>query len=51
MGSWIVNFRGQASEALTRQSQEASEAAKLWAALRSGLNDLARVYGVAPLGV
>ncbi|HKE84777.1 MAG TPA: hypothetical protein VKB50_13545 [Vicinamibacterales bacterium] len=28
-----------------------SEAARLWAALRTGMNDLARVYGVTPLAV
>lgn len=28
-----------------------AEAAKLWAVLRTGLNDLARAYGVQPLGV
>jgi len=28
-----------------------AEAAKLWAILRTGLNDLARAYGVQPLGV
>jgi hypothetical protein len=28
-----------------------SEPARLWAALRSRMNDLARVYGVTPLGV
>jgi hypothetical protein len=28
-----------------------SEVARLWAALRTGLNDLARVYNVAPLGI
>ena len=28
-----------------------SDAARLWATLRSGINDLARAYGVAPLGV
>ena len=28
-----------------------SEAAKLWAALRTAINDLARAYNVAPLGV
>jgi hypothetical protein len=27
------------------------EAARLWAVLRTGINDLARAYGVAPLGV
>ena len=25
--------------------------ARLWAALRTGINDLARAYGVTPLGV
>ncbi len=28
-----------------------SEAARLWAVLRTGMNDLARAYGIAPLGV
>jgi hypothetical protein len=28
-----------------------AEAARLWAVLRTGMNDLARVYGVTPLGV
>ena len=28
-----------------------SEAARLWAALRNNMNDLARAYGVPPLGV
>ena len=28
-----------------------NEVAKLWAALRTGMNDLARTYGVTPLGV
>ena len=28
-----------------------SEVARLWATLRTGINDLARAYGVAPLGV
>jgi hypothetical protein len=28
-----------------------TEAARLWAVLRGGINDLARAYGVAPLGV
>ena len=27
------------------------EAARLWAVLRTGINDLARAYGVSPLGV
>ena len=29
----------------------AAEAARLWAALRTGINDLARAYGVQPLAV
>jgi hypothetical protein len=28
-----------------------AEPARLWAALRNSINDLARVYGVAPLGI
>src|SRR5262249_23932494 len=28
-----------------------TEAARLWAALRSGINDLARAYGVTPLAI
>jgi len=28
-----------------------ARAARLWAALRTRMNDLARVYGVTPLGV
>jgi hypothetical protein len=28
-----------------------AEAARLWAVLRGGINDLARAYGIAPLGV
>jgi hypothetical protein len=28
-----------------------NEVARLWAALRNGMNDLARAYGVTPLGV
>ena len=28
-----------------------TEAARLWAVLRGGINDLARAYGVVPLGV
>lgn len=28
-----------------------AEAARLWAALRTGINDLARAYGVTPLGI
>ena len=28
-----------------------TEVARLWAALRTGINDLARAYGVPPLGI
>jgi hypothetical protein len=28
-----------------------TEAARLWAVLRTGINDLARAYGIAPLGI
>jgi hypothetical protein len=28
-----------------------AEAARLWAVLRTGINDLARAYGIAPLGI
>jgi hypothetical protein len=28
-----------------------SEAARLWSVLRTGINDLARVYGLAPMGI
>jgi hypothetical protein len=28
-----------------------AEAARLWAALRNGIDDLARAYGLTPLGV
>jgi Tfp pilus assembly major pilin PilA len=28
-----------------------AEAARLWAVLRGGINDLARAYGIAPLGI
>ena len=33
------------------KGQYGTEVARLWAALRTGINDLARAYGVAPLGV
>jgi hypothetical protein len=38
------------NQALTRGSY-GPEAARLWAVLRTGLNDLARAYGVPPLGI
>ena len=33
------------------RSNYGGESARLWAALRTGINDLARAYGVPPLGV
>ena len=38
------------NQALTRGNY-GSEAARLWGVLRTGMNDLARAYGVTPLGV
>ena len=38
------------NQVVTR-GNDCAEAAKLWAALRTGINDLARAYGVQPLAV
>jgi hypothetical protein len=38
------------NQAVTRGNY-GSEVARLWAALRNQLNDLARAYGLTPLGV
>lgn len=38
------------NQAITRGAY-GNEVARLWAALRTGMNDLARAYGVPPLGV
>lgn len=46
----VVDDGRKINQALTRGNY-GSEAARLWAALRNGINDLARAYGVAPLGV
>ena len=34
-----------------RRGNYGAEAAKLWGVLRTGINDLARAYGVTPLGI
>jgi hypothetical protein len=46
----VVDDGRKINQAVTRGSY-GSEVARLWAALRTGINDLARAYGVTPLGV
>jgi len=46
----VVEDARKINQVVARGSYGA-EAARLWAALRTGVNDLARAYGVAPLGV
>lgn len=46
----VVDDGRKINQAITRGNY-GSEAARLWAALRTGINDLARAYGVPPLGV
>ena len=46
----VVDDGRKINQALTRGSYGA-EAARLWAALRTGINDLARAYGVQPLAI
>jgi len=46
----VVDDGRKINQAVTRGSYGA-EAARLWAVLRTGINDLARAYGAAPLGV
>ena len=46
----VVDDGRSINQAITRGNY-GSEAARLWAALRTGINDLARAYGVAPLGI
>jgi hypothetical protein len=45
----VVDDGRKVNQALTRGNY-GSEAAKLWGVLRTGINDLARAYSVAPLG-
>ena len=46
----VVDDGRKVNQAVTRGNY-GSDAARLWAALRNGINDLARAYGVPPLGV
>jgi hypothetical protein len=46
----VVDDARKVNQVVARGSY-GSEAARLWAALRTGINDLARAYGVSPLGV
>jgi hypothetical protein len=46
----VVDDGRKINQAVTRGNY-GSEVARLWAALRNQINDLARAYGVAPLGV
>jgi len=45
----VVDDGRKINQAVTRGNY-GSDSARLWAALRSGINDLARAYGVSPLG-
>lgn len=46
----VVDDGRKINQAVAR-GKYGTEVARLWAALRNGINDLARAYGVAPLGV
>jgi hypothetical protein len=46
----VVDDGKRINQAVARGNYGA-EAARLWAALRTGINDLARAYGIPPLGV
>ncbi len=46
----VVDDGRKINQALTR-GKYGTEAARLWGALRSGIDDLARAYGVPPLGI
>jgi hypothetical protein len=46
----VVDDGRRINQAVARGSYGA-DAARLWAVLRGGINDLARAYGIAPLGV
>ncbi len=46
----VVDDGRRINQAVTRGNY-GSEAARPWAALRTGINNLARAYGVPPLGV
>jgi hypothetical protein len=42
---------GRTINAEVARGSYGTEVARLWAALRTGINDLARAYGVPPLGI
>jgi hypothetical protein len=42
---------GRAINSEIARGSYGAEAARLWAVLRTGINDLARAYGIAPLGI
>jgi hypothetical protein len=42
---------GRAINAEVARGSHGTEVARLWATLRTGINNLARAYGVAPLGI
>ena len=42
---------GRAINAEVARGSYGTEVARLWAALRTGINDLARAYGIPPLGL
>jgi len=46
----VVEDGRKVNQSLTKGSY-GTEAARLWGVLRGGINDLARAYGVTPLGV
>jgi len=46
----VVDDGRRINQAVTKGNYGA-EAARLWGVLRTGINDLARAYGVAPLGI
>ena len=46
----VVDDARKINQVVARGSYGA-EAARLWGVLRTGINDLARAYGVAPLGI
>jgi hypothetical protein len=46
----VVDDGRRINQAVTKGNYGA-EAAKLWGVLRTGINDLARAYGVTPLGI
>jgi hypothetical protein len=46
----VVDDGRKINQVVTRGNYGA-EAAKLWGVLRTGINDLARAYGVTPLGI